>query len=388
MRHSSSGCGTGGSVRGDDHRPAPAPRSVVRLPEERFTLDEAYAAPSCAFFVPLFDRGRSTATTTWSTGIPEAGRRSPTSRSRSARSTTRSTRSPTRSPTATANWSSRPCARRRCSPTPRSRCTRTTSATPDLVGRRSSCRSSGGALPVIADDYVEPEFGTGALKITPGHDPNDFEIGRRHGLEELTVIGQDGRMNEDGRRVRGADASPRRGRPSSPRSRREGALRGRRALHPRGALLAPLGRADRAADLAAVVLRMDELARPAIEARAGRARALPPRVAWRRVYRRLDGAASAPGASRASSGGATSCPSVLRRRARRPTVAETAPDACAECGTAGSRQDDDVLDTWFSCALWPFATLGWPDETPDLRAFYPTDALSPPARSSSSGSRG
>ena len=70
-----------------------------------------------------------------------------------------------------------------------------------LVGGPRSCRSSGGELPIIADDYVKPEFGTGALKITPGHDPNDFEIGRRHGLEEPTVIGEDGRMTGDGRRA-------------------------------------------------------------------------------------------------------------------------------------------------------------------------------------------
>ena len=91
---------------------------------------------------------------------------------------------------------SRPCGPRRCSPTPRSPCTRTTSATPHLVGRTVRLPLVGRELPVIADAYVKPEFGTGCLKITPGHDPNDFEIGRRHGLPEISVIGEDGRMTE------------------------------------------------------------------------------------------------------------------------------------------------------------------------------------------------
>ena len=119
-------------------------------------------------------------------GSRAAARRSPTSRSRSARRPTRSTRSPTRSPTARARSWSRRCARRRCSPTRRSRSTRATSATRSWSGARRSCRSSGAALPIIADDYVKPDFGTGALKVTPGHDPNDFEIGRRHGLAAAT----------------------------------------------------------------------------------------------------------------------------------------------------------------------------------------------------------
>ena len=113
-----------------------------------------------------------------------------------------------------------------------------------LVGRR---------LPIIADEHVDPEFGTGALKITPGHDMNDFEMGRKHGLTEISVIGPDGRMNERGGRVRGQDrrrgAAGHRRRPARGRRPRQ-----RGELHPLGALLPPLGGADRAADLPAVVL--------------------------------------------------------------------------------------------------------------------------------------
>ena len=118
--------------------------------------------------------------------------------------------------------------------------------------------------------------------------------------------------------------------------------------------------------------RMDELAKPAIEVvERGHVRFVPER--WKRVY--LDWmTSSAPGASRASSGGVTGCRSGTAMPARRTYVAEAAPERCGACG-GDLRQDEDVLDTWFSSALWPFAVLGWPDETPELRAFYPTDTL-------------
>ena len=110
-----------------------------------------------------------------------------------------------------------PCARRRCSPTPRSRCTPSDERYTRLIGETAILPLVGRRLPIIADEYVDPEFGTGALKITPGHDPNDFEIGRRHGLDEVTVIGEDGRMTDAaGRALRG----PRRGRGARRRRRR------------------------------------------------------------------------------------------------------------------------------------------------------------------------
>ena len=122
----------------------------------------------------------------------------------------------------------------------------------DLVGKHAVLPLVGRRLEIIADDYVKPEFGTGALKITPGHDPNDFEIGRRHGLEQVTVIGEDGRMTEAAGRLRRADR--RRGAAGGGRGARAGGPDPQaRALHAHRAVLAPLGRAHRAADLAAVV---------------------------------------------------------------------------------------------------------------------------------------
>ena len=259
----------------------------------------------------------------------------------------------------------------------------------DLVGGHCVLPLVGRRLPIIADDHVDPEFGTGALKITPGHDPNDFEIGRKHGLEEISVIGEDGLMNDARRtRLRGPDAPPRPRSGSSPRCARQGASPPRSPTRTRsrsrtapGERIEPLislqwfcrdGRAREAGD----------------RGRPGRPRHLHARSAgggststgWRR---------SAPGASPASSGGATSCRSGTATRCEETIVAETRARRrpASRCGGA-LRRDEDVLDTWFSSALWPFATLGWPDDTPELRAFYPTDVLSRPGTSSTSGSRG
>ena len=249
---------------------------------------------------------------------------------------------------------------RRALPRPRSAST----AILPLVGRR---------LPIIADDYVKPEFGTGALKITPGHDPNDFEIGRRHGLEEISVIGEDGRMTEAAGALR---------RPHGRRGARGGG-RGARAGGPRSPSTSPTrtrcrsrtapGERDRAADLAAVVLRMDELAAPAIEAvESGRVRFHPER--WEKRVPRLAREHPAVVHLAPAVVGAPAAGLVLRRvrgdlrRARsRRSAAAPATASCAAtrtCSTPGSRS-----------ALWPFATLGWPDDTPELRAFYPTDFL-------------
>ena len=207
-----------------------------------------------------------------------------------------------------------------------------------LVGETAILPLVGRRLTIIADPYVKPEFGTGALKITPGHDPNDFEIGRKHGLEEISAIGEDGRMTEaagefagmtalEAREAVVADAA--RGGPD----RAHGALRAQRAV------LAPLGRADRAADLAAVVHAHGRAGRAARSRRCatGGCRSSP----------RASGAAtssgwrtSGPGASRASCGGATRSPSTTA--ARRPTRASSrrrarAGSATPTCSTRGSR---------------------------------------------------
>jgi valyl-tRNA synthetase len=238
-----------------------------------------------------------------------------------------------------------------------------------LIGQTAILPLVGRELPIIADDYVKPEFGTGALKITPGHDPNDFEIGRRHGLPELTVIGEDGRMTQGaGERFAG--------------------LTVHEAQEAVVAALQQEGRLERTEEYPHTVpfshrsgerieplislqwfMRMDELAKPAIEAvTSGRVKLTPER--WTRVY--LDWMENIrPWCVSRQLWWGHRLPVWYRSHPTPETyVGMEAPEG------DGWERDPDVLDTWFSSALWPFATLGWPDDTPELRTFYPTDVLS------------
>jgi valyl-tRNA synthetase len=232
-----------------------------------------------------------------------------------------------------------------------------------LVGRR---------LPVIADDYVKPDFGSGALKVTPGHDPNDFEIGRRHGLEQHSVIGEDGRMTEEageafaGLTVAEAQAAV------VAALEREGALRGSEPYthsvpfsHRSGARIEPLISLQ-------WFMRMDQLAAPAVAVvREQRVRFHPER--WASVY--LDWMENIrPWCISRQLWWGHRLPVYYCDACGETYVARVAPERCSGCG-GELRQDEDVLDTWFSSALWPFATLGWPEQTDALRAFYPTDVV-------------
>ena len=239
-----------------------------------------------------------------------------------------------------------------------------------LVGETAILPLVGRRLRIVADEYVKPEFGTGALKITPGHDPNDFEIGRRHGLEEITVIGEDGRMTEAAGRFAGlAVAEARDAVVEALRSegtREHGAIARTEPYrhtvpfsHRSGARVEPLISLQ-------WFMRMDELARPAIDAVAsGRVRIHPESQA-RRYVDWLE--AIRPW-----------CISRQLWWGHRLPVWYRGDETWVGIGAPegdGWEQDPDVLDTWFSSALWPFATLGWPDQTAQLRAFYPTDVLS------------
>ena len=226
-------------------------------------------------------------------------------------------------------------------------------------------------VPVIADERVEREFGTGALKITPGHDPTDFEIGRDHGLEELTVIRPDGLMSDAAGELAGLTQEE-----AGKRVLDWASERGQ--LEKREHYRHSVGHCERChSRIEPLVmpqwwLAMEELAAPAIAAvKDGSVRFTPERFA--RVY--LDWMENIRDwcISRQIWWGhripVWYCPDG------HVTVAETAPAACAECGSAELRQEEDVLDTWFSSALYPFATLGWPDETPELERWYPGSVL-------------
>ena len=245
----------------------------------------------------------------------------------------------------------------------------------DLVGGHCILPLVGRRLPIIADEHVDIEFGTGALKITPGHDQNDFEIGRKHGLEEISVIGEDGLMNEAaGPNYEGLTIAEAQERIVAD-LREAGALSAEEPYvhsvpfsHRSGQRIEPLISLQ-------WFCRMDELAKPAIEVvREGRVTFTPER--WGRVY--LDWMENIrPWCVSRQLWWGHQLPVWYCDHCEETIVAEHEPEGgvCATCGGA-LRRDEDVLDTWFSSALWPFATLGWPDDTPELRAFYPTDVLS------------
>jgi valyl-tRNA synthetase len=242
----------------------------------------------------------------------------------------------------------------------------------DLVGGHCVLPLVGRRLPIIADEHVDPEFGTGALKITPGHDPNDFEIGRKHGLEEIGVIGPDGRLTEEaGGRFAGMTAAEAQEAVVAA-LREEGALSAEEPYvhsvpfsHRSGERIEPLISLQ-------WFCRMDELAAPAIEAvEQDRVRIAP--AQWKRVY--LDWMNEIrPWCISRQLWWGHRIPVWYCDPCEETIVAEQTPERCGACG-GELRQEEDVLDTWFSSAIWPFATLGWPDDTPELRAFYPTSFL-------------
>ena len=235
-----------------------------------------------------------------------------------------------------------------------------------LIGEHAILPLVGRRLPIIADDYVDPEFGTGALKITPGHDPNDFEIGRSHGLDEVTVIGEDARMTADAGEFEGLHVD-------EARNAVVAALRAQDLIsgtqpfvhdvphsHRSGQRIEPLISLQWFCD-------MTELAKPAIAAAKDGALRFHPERPHRQVY--LDWLENIrPWCISRQLWWGHQLP--VWYRGEDTYVGEQPPPG------DGWERDPDVLDTWFSSALWPFATLGWPEETKPLHAFYPTDVLS------------
>jgi valyl-tRNA synthetase len=243
----------------------------------------------------------------------------------------------------------------------------------ELVGRNAILPIVGRHLPVIADEYVKMDFGTGQLKVTPAHDPNDFEIGQRHELDQVSVIGEDGRMSaEAGERFAGLTVMQAREAVVA-ELEREGRIVAREEYehevpysHRSGERIEPLISLQ-------WFMSMDELAGPAIEAvREGRVRIVPEN--HRRVY--LDWMENIrPWCISRQLWWGHRLPVYYCETCGHVNVALASPEGCGECGGWVS-QEEDVLDTWFSSALWPFATLGWPADTAELRAFYPTNVLS------------
>jgi valyl-tRNA synthetase len=239
----------------------------------------------------------------------------------------------------------------------------------DLVGKEVFVPYLERRVPVIADKDVDPEFGTGALKVTPGHDPLDFQIGRRHSLPEPMVIGPDGRMNDEAGDLAGLTQE-------EASARIVAWLEERGQLDTREPYRHAVALCERCESRIEPLISlqwwcsMEELKKPALDALRERRVRYHPEAQHRFA---VDSLKNAPdwNISRQLWWGhqlpVWYCPDG------HITVAETEPDACAECESKELTREQDVLDTWFSSCLWPFATLGWPDDTPDLRAFYPGD---------------
>jgi valyl-tRNA synthetase len=240
------------------------------------------------------------------------------------------------------------------------------------VGRKVIVPILGREIPVIADEYVDREFGTGALKITPGHDPNDFVIGERHGLPVISVLDQEARVNEQGGPYAGQDRFEARKNLwqdmqtaglvikeepytlNVPRSQRGGEI------------IEPMVSTQWFVDI-------KPLAEKALNAvRDGRIRIVPER--FTKVYYNWMENIEDWCISRQLWWGHR-IPVWYCDDCDEMTVAREDPTHCAHCGSSQIRQDPDVLDTWFSSGLWPFSTLGWPDKTPDYQYFYPTSMM-------------
>ncbi|MEO0050009.1 MAG: valine--tRNA ligase [candidate division WOR-3 bacterium] len=241
-----------------------------------------------------------------------------------------------------------------------------------LVGKMLSLPLTERKIPVIADEAVEMGFGTGAVKVTPAHDPVDFEIGERHKLERVKVIGDDGRMT---------NLVPRRYQGMTREECRQAVIEDLRAqgrLEKIEDYIHAVGTCDRCGTVIEPLaseqwfVRMKPLAEPAIRVvEQGKVRFYPER--WKKVYLDWMGQVRDWCISRQLWWGhripVWYCPCGER------IVAREEPQRCPRCGGEKLRQDEDVLDTWFSSALWPFATMGWPEETVDYRTFFPTDFL-------------
>lgn len=241
-----------------------------------------------------------------------------------------------------------------------------------LIGKKVILPLMNREIPVIADEIVDPSFGTGAVKVTPAHDPNDFEIGRRHGLPEIVAIGKDGILTAEAGRYAGM-------------TREEARQRVVQDLAEEGLLLKvedythAVGHCYRCGTTIEPLVseqwfvRMKPLAEPAMEAvKQGRIRFVPER--FTKIYLNWLENIRDWCISRQLWWGHR-IPVWYCRECGATICAVNDPTECSQCGGTGLEQDPDVLDTWFSSALWPFSTMGWPEYTKDLEFYYPTTVL-------------
>ncbi len=240
------------------------------------------------------------------------------------------------------------------------------------IGREALVPILGRRIPVIADEYVDREFGTGALKITPAHDPNDYEIGARHNLELISVLDEEARINENGGPYAGLDRF-------EARKKLWEDMRAAGLVIKEEPYLHQVPRSQRGGEIIEPMIstqwfvKMETLAEAGLQAvREGRIRIVPER--FEKVYFNWLENIQDWCISRQLWWGHR-IPVWYCADCGEMTVSREDPSACAHCGSTRIEQDPDVLDTWFSSGLWPFSTLGWPEDTPDLRYFYPTSIM-------------
>ncbi len=242
----------------------------------------------------------------------------------------------------------------------------------DIIGKTLKLPLTDREIPVIADAYVDKEFGTGCVKITPAHDPNDFEVGKRHHLAEVVVIHDDATMNEQAGKFAGMDRYA--CRKALVKELKEQGLLVRVEPHSHN-----VGTHDRCNTTVEPMVKqqwfvkMDELIQPAIEGvKNGEVKLLPKRM--EKTYFNWTDHIRDWCISRQLWWGHR-IPAYYCQACGEMTVSKTMPAQCPHCGHTHLKQDEDTLDTWFSSALWPFSTLGWPEKTQDLDYFYPNDVL-------------
>jgi valyl-tRNA synthetase len=241
-----------------------------------------------------------------------------------------------------------------------------------FVGKTLILPLVGREIPVIADEYVERDFGTGVVKITPAHDPNDFEVGRRHGLEVINVMNDDGSINENGGKYAGMSGLEARKKIVEELKEQGYLVRVEPIKHNVGACYR-CGTVVEPRVSKQWFVKMKPLAEPAIQAvREGKVKFVPDRFSkiyfyWMENIKDWCISRQLWWGHRIPAWYCQDCGETI--------VAREAPHVCPKCGSKNLKQDPDTLDTWFSSALWPFSTLGWPDKTPDLDYFYPTDTL-------------
>lgn len=242
----------------------------------------------------------------------------------------------------------------------------------DLVGKTAILPLVGRELPIVADDYVDMEFGTGVVKMTPAHDPNDFEVGLRHDLEQINVMNEDGTMNEKAGKYAGMD-------------RYECRKAIVEDLKEEGYLIKikehdhAVGTCYRCHTVIEPRLseqwfvKMDELAKPAIEILKNKELQFVPDKFDKTYLQWLENIRDWCISRQLWWG--HQIPAYYCEECGEVVVARETPEKCPKCGCTSFKQDEDVLDTWFSSALWPFSTLGWPNNTEELNYYYPTNVL-------------